>query len=336
MVQNSNKTAPNNQVAKLKKFQEETVNKVLDQVKQFQQMDALHLPKDYSPANALKAAWFTLINTQTRDKRPVLEACDNTSIVNSLMEMVTQGLNPAKKQCAFIAYGSQLAMQREYFGSIAMAKRYNPEVLDIVGEVIHKDDKFKYKIENGRKYLVEHDQPFENLDKDIIGAYATVILREGEPYIVPMTMKEIRAAWGQGATKGNSPAHQNFSGEMAKKSAINRACKPYINSSDDSEIVKNTNSQDYVSEQANSKKIDFVEDGEAEEVKEKSKDMEPNQEEKINLDPLKVTNLDEARTFLEDSGVHPAATEGDKVYEAAKDNGFEIIFEQKNNPDPGF
>lgn len=331
MAQN-NTPAPNNQVAKLKKFQEETVNKVLEQVKQFQEMDALHLPQDYSPANALKAAWFTLIQTETKDKRPVLEACDNPSIANSLMEMVTQGLNPAKKQCAFIAYGRKLTMQREYFGSIALAKRYNSNVLDIVGEVIHKDDTFKYKIEKGRKYLVEHDQPFENLDKDIIGAYATVILKEGDPFIVPMTMKEIRAAWGQGAMKGNSPAHQNFSGEMAKKSAINRACKPYINSSDDSEIVKNRNSQDYVSEEANSKKIDFVEDGEAEEVKDQreptQKDPEPAPEPKQELDKMNFKNMNEVKSFLIDNGLHPAALKTDKdIKEAAREIGIEIILE---------
>jgi recombination protein RecT len=220
-------------------------------------------------------------------------------------------------------------MQREYFGSIALAKRYNPEVLDIVGEVIHKDDKFKYKIENGRKYLVEHDQPFENLDKDIIGAYATVILREGEPYIVPMTMKEIRAAWGQGATKGNSPAHQNFSGEMAKKSAINRACKPYINSSDDSEIVKNRNSQDYVSEQANSKKIDFVEDGEAEEVKDERPEEKTQPEPKTkHLEQMPFKNMNEAKSFLIDNGVHPAALKSEQdIHDAAATKEIEIVID---------
>lgn len=335
MTQKNNTPAANSQVAQLKKFQEETVNKVLDQVKQFEEMGALDLPDNYSPANALKASWFSLLNTQTRDKKPVLEACSKTSIVNSLMEMVTQGLNPAKKQCAFIAYGNNLTLQREYFGSIALAKRYDPNVVEIVGEVIHKDDTFKYKIEKGRKHLVEHDQPFENLDKEIIGAYATVILKEEEPYIVPMTMKEIRAAWNQGATKGNSPAHQNFSGEMAKKTVINRACKPYINASDDSEITKNKTSSDYVPKEANKKELNFVEDGDAEEVKEKEA-PEPQPEKEQELDPLKVKNLDEARSVLEDSGVHPASTEGDKVYEAAKDNGFEIILEQKKNPNPGF
>lgn len=327
-------TPATNQVAKLKQFQEETVNKVLAQVKEFEKMDALHLPGDYSPANALKAAWFKLINAETRDKKPVLEYCDKTSIVNSLMEMVTQGLNPAKNQCAFIAYGKQLQMQREYFGSIALAKRYNQEVVDIVGEVIREGDKFKYKIENGRKYLVEHDQPFENLDKEIIGAYATVILKDEDSYIVPMTMKMIHAAWNQGAMNGNSPAHKNFGDQMSIKTVINRACKPYINASNDSEVVKNTTSKDYVPETSNSKNIDFVEDGEAEEVKEKEETPEPKEKQK--LDPLKVHNLSEARSFLEDLGVHPAATEGDNVYEAAKDNGFEIIFREKNEPDPGF
>ena len=46
-------------------------------------------------------------------------------------------------------------------------------------------------------------------------------------------MAQIRAAWGQGATKGGSPAHKNFAEEMAKKTVIGRACKAIINSSDD-------------------------------------------------------------------------------------------------------
>ena len=51
----------------LKKFQEETINQVLSQVNEYQKEGALNLPKDYSPANALKAAWFKLL--ETKDKK---------------------------------------------------------------------------------------------------------------------------------------------------------------------------------------------------------------------------------------------------------------------------
>ena len=48
-----------------------------------------------------------------------------------------------------------------------------------------------------------------------------------------MTIAQIKKAWQQGATKGNSPAHQNFTDEMCKRTVIGRACKMAINSSDD-------------------------------------------------------------------------------------------------------
>ena len=52
-----------------------------------------------------------------------------------------------------------------------------------------------------------------------------------------MTMDQIKKAWGQGATKGGSPAHKDFTEEMAKKTVINRACKRFINTSDDSPVL---------------------------------------------------------------------------------------------------
>jgi recombination protein RecT len=38
----------------------------------------------------------------------VLQACTRDSIANALLDMAVQGLNPAKKQGYFIAYGKQL------------------------------------------------------------------------------------------------------------------------------------------------------------------------------------------------------------------------------------
>lgn len=231
-----------NSPAALRVFQEETVTRVLAQVTEYQKDGVLDLPKDYSPANALKAAWFKLLQLTDKDNKPVLEVCTKTSIANALMQMVTEGLSVNKNQCAFIAYGNTLTMQREYFGSMALAKRYNPEIKWITANVIYQGDEFEYGIdtETGIKKILKHVQKLENINNDkILGAYATIIFHDGGVEVEVMNMSQIQKAWGQGATKGNSPAHRNFADQMCRKTVINRICKPYINASDDAAVVSN-------------------------------------------------------------------------------------------------
>jgi recombination protein RecT len=52
-----------------------------------------------------------------------------------------------------------------------------------------------------------------------------------------MTFKQIQRAWNQGPMKGDSKAHKNFTEEMSKKSVLNRGCKIFINTSDDSDLL---------------------------------------------------------------------------------------------------
>ena len=98
---------------------------VLNRIATFEKSGALNLPKDYSVGNALKFAWLMLTETVDKEKRPVLSVASKESVANALLQMCIQGLNPMKKQCYFIAYGSKLEMQRSYRGSVAVAKRYS-------------------------------------------------------------------------------------------------------------------------------------------------------------------------------------------------------------------
>lgn len=66
-----------------------------------------------------------------------------------------------------------------------------------------------------------------------MAAYAVVIMRDGSRHIEVMTLDMIRSAWGQGAAKGSSPAHRNFTDQMAKKTVIARACKIALESTAD-------------------------------------------------------------------------------------------------------
>jgi hypothetical protein len=65
----------------------------------------LSFPKDYNPTNALTGAYLIMKETADKNGKCILESCSQTSIANSLMDMVTLGLNATKKQGYFIAYG---------------------------------------------------------------------------------------------------------------------------------------------------------------------------------------------------------------------------------------
>jgi len=256
-------TQEKSQLQQIKKVQEETVNAVLIRVNEFQNNGQLTLPKDYSPENALKAAWFTLLETQTRDKKPVIEACTKGSITNALFEMILQGLNPMKKQCAFIAYGNQLQMQREYHGTIALAKRFGGVIKTPIAHIIYKGDEFKYALnkDTDEIEIIEHKMKLENINHDnILGCYAIVNLEDGTKHIELMNMAQIQKAWEQGPMKGQSPAHKNFKDQMCKKTVISRACKLFISSSDDGSIIdlnKENTQKALVPPNANEKTIDI-------------------------------------------------------------------------------
>jgi recombination protein RecT len=213
-------------------------DKVLNSINRMQNEGSLQIPPNYSPENALKAAYLILSEATTKDKKPVLQACSQESIANSLLEMVTQGLNPNKNQCYFIPYGNQLNFQRSYLGTVAITKRM-PGVKDIKAYPLYKGDAFEtdFDIMNGRLKIKSYNPKIDNISKsNLIGAFALIIGDNEVLHLEVMTMEQIRTAWNQGQTKGNSPAHQNFSEEMAKKTVINRACKMYANTTDDSDI----------------------------------------------------------------------------------------------------
>lgn len=209
---------------------------VLARIEDFQKTGGMVLPKDYSVENHMKSAWLILQATTDRSGQQALAVCTKESIANALLDMVLQGLAVSKKQGYFIVYGNKLEFQRSYFGTVALAKRTGGIKTEPVANVIYEGDEFIYTIDpkTARISIVKHEQKIENIDNNKIkGAYALVTLADGSTQVTIMSMAQIRAAWGQGATKGNSPAHKNFAEEMAKKTVIGRACKTIINSSDD-------------------------------------------------------------------------------------------------------
>lgn len=271
-------------MSNLKKVGEETFEIILNRITQLEET-GLKFPPNYSPENAARSAWLILQETKDRSNKPALEVCTKSSIANALLKMVTLGLNPVKKQGYFIVYGNTLEFQPSYQGTIATAKRHG--LKKVPANLIYEGDEFEFSINpDGSKTITKHTQTFKSLSQKIIGAYAVTTMEDGGVDTEIMTMEDIRKAWAQGATKGASPAHKNFEGEMAKKTVINRACKTIINSSDDAALFDEERGESpaeshvkhEIKENANKQSLSFdeeVEDQEAEEVKEPAKEAAP-------------------------------------------------------------
>ena len=230
----TDKANKGNELALIRK---DTVDVVAAKVREFQEKGELHFPPNYSPDNAIKAAWLKLQETADKNGKPALQACTKDSIANALLTMVVYGLTPLKDQGYFIVYGNKLVWQNSYFGNMALWKRVTGSEHDPVAMVVYADDEFEYEIVDGEIKVAYHKQKLSNVDPGkIVAAYAILTYPDGTKKTTLMTMDEIRKAWEQGQTKGKSQAHTNFTAEMCKKTVINRTCKIGIKSSDDSSL----------------------------------------------------------------------------------------------------
>lgn len=235
-------------------------------------------PANYSFENALKSAWLILQETLDRNKKPALEVCSQESIQNAILNMALQGLNPAKNQCYFVVYGRQLQLIRSYMGAQMTAKLVNPDISDIRAQVVYAGDQIEIDVEHGRDVIRGHKRQFGSINKaEIVGAYAIAVGMDETRHLYTeiMTLDEIKASWKQSkmsavAESGainQSSTHGKFTGEMCKRTVINRLCKRIINTSDDSALLssfKRSEEKDeaeiineHIRENANRKLIDF-------------------------------------------------------------------------------
>ena len=107
----------------------------------------------------------------------------------------------------------------------------NPNVLrgSIRAQIIRHNDIYTEEItQDGRTIVAQHTpSPINdrsNAKNPIIAAYAVAMVKiytgKYEPFVISMTMDDIKTAWSQGSSAG--AVAQKFTGEMAKKTVVNR------------------------------------------------------------------------------------------------------------------
>ena len=197
------------------------------------------IPKNYAPQNALTTALYK-IQEEVKDKnqKPALSVCTPESVKQALIGMLTKGLDPAKTQCYFIVYGNKLTMTESYFGLVHRAKEADPNIDRITAQIVYAKDEFDFGYENGEMVILKHKPSPDNIDlKNIKGAYATIIYKDGKTISDYMTWKQITDAWSKSQTKGNSDTHEKFADQMAKRTVLKRLVKSVVNTANDSQLV---------------------------------------------------------------------------------------------------
>src|SRR5690625_1218465 len=225
----------------LMQIKEQVVDQVTNRVQIFIKSGQLHLPAGYSASNAMHAAWLILQDTKDKNNRSVLETCTRASIANSLFRMVVRGLDPAKKQGYFIAYGDQLSFQESYFGNIAMAQRM-AGVAEVLTMVVCGGDEFELAIERGR-FVVEYHKPRMDANEQtpITPAYCIVEFTDDRPPVTEvMRWDQIQTSWkkSRGNPNREGGPHKEQPDQMAMRTVINRALKRYINASTDAHLAE--------------------------------------------------------------------------------------------------
>ena len=275
------------------------IDAVESRIKQFQEDGSIHFPANYSPQNALKSAWLVIQDTQDMNHKKALDVCTQESVANALLNTVVQGLSPAKKQVYYIVYGSKLEAQRSYFGTMAVTKRLNG-VKDVFAQVIYEGDEFEFVIERGRKRITKHTQKLENIDiTKIIGAYATILYGDGEEFTEVMNKAQIDKAFAKSKMKTNS-VQKDFTEEMSKRTVINRTCKMFVNTSDDSDLVIEAfhATEHYDQEEMVDKDVEKnANQGEVIDITDTVTEVEQKPEEKPSVEPEVVINADEGPGF---------------------------------------
>lgn len=134
------------------------------------------------------------------------------------------GLDFFNRECYAIPYGGKVQFQTDYKGEIKLCKKYsrNP-IRDIYAKLVREGDSFEEVITNGVQSINFKPVPFSG--KEVIGAFAVVLYKDGSMMYDTMSKEEIEHTRQTFSKAKDSKAWKESYGEMCKKTVLRRLCK---------------------------------------------------------------------------------------------------------------
>lgn len=203
--------ADNTQVAETFKNMPTLLSNKLDAVK-----DAL--PQGFNKARFIQNC-IALLN----DDPDKFKQYSPATILTGLLKASYLDLNFYANECYLIPYGKKLNFQTSYTGSMKLAKKYSSRpVKEIYSKLICEGDEFEEIITNGEQSI--NYKPKFPRSKNIIGAFAVVVYKDGGLNYDVMTLEELETT-RKHSKAANSGAWKDFTGEMYRKTVLRRLCK---------------------------------------------------------------------------------------------------------------
>lgn len=179
------------------------------------------LPNHISPEKFVRTIQ-TAVGTS-----PTLVAATKQSLFASAMKAAQDGLLPDGKEAAIVTFkdksGNQIANYMPMVSGILKKVRNSGELSSITSQIIHKNDVFKFYVDDDGEHLKHEPEMFGDRG-EAIGVYALAKTKDGAVYIEVMNADEVKKI--QNVSRGkNGPWSGPFASEMWKKSAIKRLAK---------------------------------------------------------------------------------------------------------------
>ncbi len=227
-------------------IKQDVVDVVANRVNEMVGAGQLQLPENYAAGNAIASWWLALQACVDKNGNDALAICTKDSVANATLDMVVQGLTPAKQQCYPIVYGKTLVCQRSYFGDEAVLKRVFGQATRVYAEIEWTGDEVLFEIAGGRRTVKSHEQATSNITgklKDVAGCYVVIEFAPEQKRPAEceyMTIDQIKTSWKKSKTyqgPSSSSPHTDAPDQFCKRTAIRRACKRLINTSDDHYLI---------------------------------------------------------------------------------------------------
>lgn len=166
------------------------------------------------------------------------EKMNKQTLYSSVLKAAEQGLKLDGEESALVQYGDSVQFMKMIKG-VKKQLRNSGEIKEITAEVVYKNDKFEYWVDDNGKHI-KHTPEFLNDRGEPMCAYAVITTKDGGRYIKVMTKQEIESVKNASKT-GNasfSPWNGAFKTEMWCKTVLRRCAKDAPTSTDLPEVFK--------------------------------------------------------------------------------------------------
>jgi recombination protein RecT len=180
------------------------------------------LPRHMSVDRMMRVA-LTQIRTN-----PVLLECEAITLIAAIVQASQLGLEiGVLGQAYLVPFNNKKSGNKEvqlipgYRGLINLARRTG-EVLSVTANVVHSKDKFEIRL--GTEPSIIHEPNYDPKNKDVVGAYAIAIYKNGYRQFEYMPIDELDAIKARSKAKDFGPWVTDEE-EMQRKTVIRRISK---------------------------------------------------------------------------------------------------------------